>query len=71
MYNEEPEVSISFNYYDRSDKELTDITMKVETMTYTDIVEKFRWFLQAIGYSYIANVAVFDDEGEELFSTHL
>lgn len=63
--------SISFSYGDDRGNESTYINMKVETETYTDIVEKFRWFLQAIGYSYIANVAVYNEEGEELFSTSI
>lgn len=61
---------IGFSYDDVQGKEATYINMKVETETHTDIVDKFRWFLQAIGYSYIANVAVYDDEGQELYSTN-
>ena len=63
------ETSINFHYYSRYGNESSDIRMTVETETYTDIVEKFRWFLQSIGYSYIANVAVYGDDGEELYST--
>ena len=63
------ETSISFNYYERFGNEKTDISMEIKTGTYTDIVEKFRWFLQSIGYSYIANVAVYGEDGEELYST--
>lgn len=60
---------IDFSYNAESKTERDYINMSVETETYTAIVEKFRFFLQAIGYTYISNVAVYGEDGEELFST--
>lgn len=39
--------------------------------TYTDIVDQFRFFLNAIGYTYIGGLTVLDTNGEELYSTDL
>ena len=38
---------------------------------YHEILEEFVWFLKSAGFTYIENIAVFDDEGEELYRTNI
>lgn len=37
--------------------------------TYTEIVQEFVYFLNAIGYSYIGGLTVLDQDGKELHTT--
>ena len=49
----------------------SSVSRTVETETYTDLVDEFRWFLNSVGYTYIGGLVVLDEKGNEIYQTSM
>lgn len=64
---------ISFRFTEQNED---GSTREIETVlrnkeSYADITQQFVYFLQSIGYTYIAGIAVLDNDGDELHVTDI
>jgi hypothetical protein len=73
MYNDNEEFhKVTFTSYECSDGSTVNIERTLDDASnYSDVVQHFAYFLNSIGYSYIAGLAVLDDHGREIHRTSI
>lgn len=70
MFDDEDYSTLTFSYRNRLGGTSKNIDVNIEDAeAYPDILQEFVYFLQAMGFTYIAGITVLNDAGEELHTT--
>lgn len=62
--------SITYRFWENVDDVRREIEVSMTNKeSYTELVQQFVYFLQGIGYSYIAGITVHAEDGKDLYTT--
>lgn len=64
---------ITLRYYEKDEAgDVREVDFELKNkQSYDELVERFVYFLQAVGYTYVSGLTVLDQDGEEIFTTSM
>ena len=70
MFEDQSTDTITFTHSSSTESASSYVNKTLQNAeTYTEIVQEFVFFLNAIGYSYIGGLTVHDQDGKEIHTT--